>query len=90
LLTLSKTIEKRLWHDDNPLRQFTTLGPEILNKLEGKKATIHILKDMRPDDIGELRLRYTKDDALFVNVTVRFPISERSVEIDWLVKQSKV
>ncbi|KAK3734227.1 hypothetical protein QZH41_012947, partial [Actinostola sp. cb2023] len=54
LLTLSKTIDKRLWHDENPLRQFTILKPEILNKLEAKRATISILKDMKPADIGHL------------------------------------
>ena len=53
LLTLSKTVDKRLWASENPLRQFTVLSPEILNKLEARNATIDRLKDMRPDEIGK-------------------------------------
>ena len=54
LLTLSKTIDKRLWHDENPLRQFSSiLKPEILNKLEGRRATLAVLRDMTPSDIGK-------------------------------------
>ncbi|EDO46714.1 predicted protein [Nematostella vectensis] len=54
LLTLSKCIEKRLWPEEHPLKQFTTLSPEILNKLEGRKASLEKLRDMVPEEIGHL------------------------------------
>ena len=53
LLTLCKTVDKRLWGFENPLRQFAILNHETLSKLEAKKATIHRLRDMQANEIGE-------------------------------------
>ena len=53
LLTLSKTVDKRLWAFENPLRQFPVLSHETLNKLEARKATLERLRDMQADEIGE-------------------------------------
>lgn len=73
LLTLSKTIDKRLWHDDNPLRQFTILGPELMNKLEAKNATIPRLRDMRADDIGEtIQFEVNSHHSCFVTSLLSF------------------
>lgn len=52
LLALCKTIDKRLWGFENPLRQFTILPQEILHKLEARKLTIDKLKEMDPKEIG--------------------------------------
>ena len=54
LLNLSKTIDKRLWGYENPLRQFPLLSFEILNKIEARKLTIDRLKEMDAKEIGEL------------------------------------
>ena len=53
LLNLCKTIDKRLWGFENPLRQFPILTSEILNKLEAKKLTVDRLRDMDPKEIGQ-------------------------------------
>ena len=53
LLQLSKTIEKRLWGFENPLRQFSMLPQEIFNKLEARKLTIDRLREMDSNDIGQ-------------------------------------
>lgn len=53
LLNLCKTIDKRLWGFENPLRQFPLLTNEILNKLEAKKMTVDRLKEMDPKEIGQ-------------------------------------
>lgn len=53
LLNLCKTIDKRLWGFENPLRQFPLLTNEILNKLESKKMTVDRLKEMDPKEIGQ-------------------------------------
>lgn len=52
LLDLSKVIEKRLWGFENPLRQFSILSVEILNKLESRRLTVDKLKEMDAKDIG--------------------------------------
>nr|XP_022293850.1 activating signal cointegrator 1 complex subunit 3-like [Crassostrea virginica] len=54
LLNLCKTIDKRLWGFENPLRQFPILTSEILNKLEAKKLTVDRLRDMDPKEIGHM------------------------------------
>lgn len=53
LLNLCKVIDKRLWGWAHPLRQFTTLPPTVLSRLEEKNLTVDKLKDMRKDEIGE-------------------------------------
>lgn len=52
LLTLCKTIDKRLWGFAHPLRQFPNLSHVVLNRLEEKKLTVDKLKEMRKDEIG--------------------------------------
>ncbi|VDI49942.1 activating signal cointegrator complex subunit 3 [Mytilus galloprovincialis] len=54
LLNLCKTIDKRLWGFENPLRQFPTLSQEILKKIEDKKLTIDKLKEMDHKEIGHM------------------------------------
>ena len=54
MLTLCKCVDHRQWAFEHPLRQFpgSRLTPDILNKLEGKKASLARLKDMSDDEIG--------------------------------------
>ena len=60
LLNLSKTIEKRLWGFENPLRQFSILTYEIFEKLEAKRLTIDRLREMDAKEIGtKLSLLYS-------------------------------
>lgn len=54
LLTLCKTIDKRLWAFCHPLRQFPNLSPVVLNRLEEKKLSVDKLKEMRKDEIGHM------------------------------------
>lgn len=56
LLSLSKTIEKRLWGFEHPLRQFPFLQAEIFRKIEARKLTIDRLKEMDPNEIGKPNL----------------------------------
>lgn len=53
LLEQCKTIDKRLWAFEHPLRQFPILPAEILDKLEKKRLTVERLKEMDPKEIGE-------------------------------------
>ncbi|MCJ8728529.1 hypothetical protein PDJAM_G00005490 [Pangasius djambal] len=54
LLNLCKVIDKRLWGWAHPLRQFATLPPTVLSRLEEKNLTVDKLKDMRKDEIGHM------------------------------------
>lgn len=54
LLNLCKTLDKRLWGFEHPLRQFPNLSREILEKLEGRKLTVDRLKDMDSKEIGHM------------------------------------
>lgn len=54
LLTLAKSIEKRVWPFQHPLHQFELAKP-ILNQLDAKETlTIEAMRDMEPAEIGGL------------------------------------
>lgn len=54
LLTLSKSIEKRVWPYQHPLHQFELAKP-VLNQLDAKETlTIEAMRDMEPAEIGGL------------------------------------
>lgn len=61
LLMLSKSIDRRLWAWENPLRQFSSLSHEILRKLEGRKLTVDKLREMDSKEIGRKILSHTKE-----------------------------
>ncbi len=55
LLNVCKTIEKRLWHFQSPMRQFEMqLQFDILNKIEDKKLTLDKLRELDAKDLGIL------------------------------------
>lgn len=54
LLTLAKSIEKRVWPFQHPLHQFELSKP-ILNQLDAKDSlTVEAMRDMEPAEIGSL------------------------------------
>ncbi|KAK9435084.1 activating signal cointegrator 1 complex subunit 3 [Metarhizium brunneum] len=54
LLTLSKSIEKRIWPFQHPLHQFDLPKP-VLNQLDAKEnLTMETMKEMEPAEIGGL------------------------------------
>jgi antiviral helicase SLH1 len=54
LLTLAKSIEKRIWPFQHPLHQFDLAKP-VLNQLDSKdNLTVEALKDMESAEIGSL------------------------------------
>lgn len=55
LLSLCKTVEKRMWPTEHPLYQFPgTLSMEILSKLTARRCKLDMLRDMTANDIGHL------------------------------------
>ena len=53
LLTLCKTVDKRLWGYETPLRQFPILSTEILTKIEARRLKIDKLREMDSKEIGQ-------------------------------------
>lgn len=45
-------IEQRVWDSQHPLRQFGTLGQDIIIKLEEKKLSLERLREMDSKEIG--------------------------------------
>jgi hypothetical protein len=62
LLAISKSIDKRLWPSEHPLRQFPILTYETMKKLEARNFDVERLRDMSADEIGMLCVF----DCLFV------------------------
>ena len=52
LLSLCKTVDKRLWGFETPLRQFPILSAEILSKIEARRLKIDTLREMDSKEIG--------------------------------------
>ena len=52
LLTLSKVVEKQLWEWEHPLKQLEGVKYEVLVKLENKKLTVDMMREMNAKEIG--------------------------------------
>ena len=53
LLSLCKTVDKRLWGFESPLRQFPILSSEIITKIEARRLKIDKLREMDSKEIGK-------------------------------------
>ncbi|XP_072018769.1 LOW QUALITY PROTEIN: activating signal cointegrator 1 complex subunit 3-like [Amphiura filiformis] len=54
LLTLCKTVDKRLWGFENPLKQFPMISAEVFRKLQRCHLTLNRIKDMTGRDVGQM------------------------------------
>jgi activating signal cointegrator complex subunit 3 len=52
-LELSKMFEQQQWDFCTPLRQFRTLGAEVIRKIEDCSLTVDVLREMDVKEIGE-------------------------------------
>ncbi|PWN44015.1 putative ATP dependent RNA helicase [Ceraceosorus guamensis] len=53
-LDLSKMAESRQWNSMTPLRQFKGVPPALVRRLERMEYPFHRLRDLEPNEIGEL------------------------------------
>ncbi|CAD6889461.1 unnamed protein product [Tilletia laevis] len=53
-LDLCKMVEKRQWGSMTPLRQFTGVPADLVRRLERKEYPWNRLRDLEPNEIGEL------------------------------------
>ena len=54
LLSLSKSLDKRVWSSESPLYQFPILHSEVVEKLNSKSLSLQDICDMSFDEIGSL------------------------------------
>lgn len=54
LLMVSKMFERQMWDFRSPMCQFTSLPFEILDKLENRGLSVHTLRDMDYNEIGQM------------------------------------
>ena len=55
LLNLCKVVEHQLWDWESPLRQFSELGHEILNKIEARDLSVQKIKELDHKEIGSYK-----------------------------------
>jgi activating signal cointegrator complex subunit 3 len=72
LLTLCKTVDRRLWAFRNPLWQFSSLSLEIMRKLEAGKLTVDRLRDMPAEEIGHM-VRHVRMGSQLKQCVNQFP-----------------
>lgn len=53
MLSICKSIEKRMWSYEHPLKQFD-LPHQILRNIMAKNPTMDMLRDMEPGELGQL------------------------------------
>jgi len=80
LLALSKSIDKRMWLFEHPLRQFPLLSFEIVRKLEEKNSQIDTLRDMEPAELGQL-VNHVRMGPVVMSYVRRIPHLELDVQI---------
>lgn len=80
LLTLSKSIEKRIWPFQHPLHQFDLAKP-VLNQLDAKEnLTVEAMKDMEPAEIGGMVRNHSAGKSI-AKILNHFPTVHVEAEI---------
>ncbi|KAI3400666.1 hypothetical protein diail_2378 [Diaporthe ilicicola] len=80
LLTLAKSIEKRVWPFQHPLHQFELSKP-ILNQLDARESlTVEAMRDMEPAEIGSLVHNHSAGNKI-AKILNNFPTVSVEAEI---------
>lgn len=73
LLMMSKMFEKQMWDFETPLRQFTCLTHDIIDKIDSMGLGISAIRDMDSKEIGEI-LRNQRSGGLIARCAEEFPM----------------
>ena len=79
-LNLCKMVDHRMWLSHSPLRQFTSLKPDIIRKLERKDIAWERYYDMRASQFGEL-VRSPKMGKVLHRAVHQFPRLELQAHV---------
>lgn len=73
LLMMSKMFERQMWDFQSPLRQFTSIPFDVIEKIENRGLSIYALREMSAKDIGEM-LRNQKYGGLVKKSAEEIPL----------------
>lgn len=73
LLMMSKMFERQMWDFQSPLRQFTSIPFDVIEKIENRGLSIYALREMSQKDIGEM-LRNQKYGGLVKKSAEELPL----------------
>jgi len=79
-LTFCRMINRRMWSSQTPLRQFTGIPVEILNKVEKKDLAWERYYDLSSQEIGEL-IRFPKMGKAIHKFVHQFPRLELAAQV---------
>lgn len=79
MLSICKSIDKRIWAFDHPLTQFD-LPEHVLKNIRSKNPSMDILKDMEAGELGDL-VHNNKVGGILYKLISRFPCLEIESEI---------
>lgn len=79
MLSICKSIDKRIWAFDHPLAQFD-LPEHILKNIRAKNLPMEILKDMEAGELGDL-VHNNKSGGILYKLISRFPCLDIESEI---------
>jgi Sec63 Brl domain len=82
MLSLCKTVDKRIWSFQHPLLQYTDLPADILTKIDKLPSTMSIvaLRDMEPKEIGEA-IRHVRMGDKLSRCVIEFPLLSLEAEV---------
>lgn len=80
LLMLSKMFERQMWDYQTPLRQFTRIGFDMIEKIENSGVSVMALRDMDAREIGEF-LRNQRNGAFIAKCAHEFPLIEMNATL---------
>mmetsp|Transcript_18077 Transcript_18077/g.27114 ORF Transcript_18077/g.27114 Transcript_18077/m.27114 type:complete len:1635 (+) Transcript_18077:2-4906(+) len=72
LLTFCKMIEKRVWYNQHPLRQFPTIPYQLITKLERKHITVDHMAEMDGQELGQA-IRETRSGDMLMKYFSMIP-----------------
>lgn len=75
LLLMSKMFERQMWDFQTPLRQFTRIGADLIDKIESLGLSIGAVKDMSANEIGDI-LRNHRSANFIAKCASEFPMIE--------------
>lgn len=73
LLMMSKMFERQMWDFQTPLRQFTCIPFDIIEKIENRGLSIYALREMSAREIGDF-VRNQRYGAMLARCAAEFPL----------------
>lgn len=73
LLLMCKMFERQMWDFQTPLRQFTRITFDMIEKIENKGLSVMAIRDMSPNEIGDI-LRNRRNADFIAKCANEFPM----------------